>query len=276
MSTDFSDGGNDLFPDLAEDYSDDPLSEMAGAGSDTDSGLGAGFDLDAEFGTVRLGAGTGQIPAWVRAHIPSENLIDALAEQQQSANPTRKTLMLGAAGAAAVVLGVAGLVTVLGGGGDEPADITADAASTTAVSSPEVSAEPEPAPEPEEEFTPWCAPETTEYSLVSNGPGDPRTPVGVILAFQYAYYTDRDAARAASLMNPERSVEQLQAGIGEVPRGTDHCVTVSTTDRPQVFEVKMHLRAPSDDEGRFTQRVVVVPAGEEYRIASVEEVIGGA
>lgn len=275
MSTDFSDGGGDLFPDLAEDYSDDP----ALWSGEADTGAGPepvdGFDLDDDFGAVSLTAGTGHVPAWVQAHVPHENLADALTQRQQAGSPSRKRAVLWAAGAAAaLVLGTLIGVSVLGGDREDTAELAAAASSAAPVT--EASPEPEPAPDPADEFAAWCVPETTEYSLVSNGPGDQRTPVGVILAFQHAYYADRDAPRAASLMDPVRDTGQLQAGIDEVPRGTDHCVTVSTTDRPQVFEVTMHLRTPSDDEGMFTQRVVVVPAGGEYRIASIEAVTEGA
>ncbi|WP_157978714.1 MULTISPECIES: hypothetical protein [Nocardia] len=66
-------------------------------------------------------------------------------------------------------------------------------------------------------------------ATITDGAGDPHTVTGVIAAFDYAYYRQRDAATALGLVSVEAGLvlESLSAGIASIPEGSTHCVAIT-------------------------------------------------
>ncbi|WP_216918059.1 hypothetical protein [Nocardia noduli] len=81
-------------------------------------------------------------------------------------------------------------------------------------------------------------------ATVTDGPGEPHTVTGVIAAFDYAYYRQRDAAAALALVSGEAglALESLADGIASIPNGTTHCVAITpiADTAAQVHLVELH------------------------------------
>ncbi|WP_157184038.1 hypothetical protein [Nocardia takedensis] len=77
-------------------------------------------------------------------------------------------------------------------------------------------------------------------AAVTDGPGETRSGVGVIAAFEYRYYVLRDAAAALAVVAPEAGLVEpvLAEGIASIPAGTRHCVAVTPLDD---FAAEVHL-----------------------------------
>ncbi|WP_040713564.1 hypothetical protein [Nocardia takedensis] len=70
--------------------------------------------------------------------------------------------------------------------------------------------------------------EGLEGTVVTNGPGDPATVVGVFANFQAAYYA-RDVDAALRVLDPAMGIthDSLAAGIAKIPVGTIYCAAVT-------------------------------------------------
>ena len=65
----------------------------------------------------------------------------------------------------------------------------------------------------------------------------------------------------------------LQASIDAAAAlGTEHCLTISPTPTPNVFEVQLLLRTGAGTEGSTKQRITVADAGSGLKIATLEEI----
>ncbi|WP_405492886.1 hypothetical protein [Nocardia sp. NBC_00511] len=74
-----------------------------------------------------------------------------------------------------------------------------------------------------------CPNETRGDTVRGNGPGSTKTGPDVILALQNRYYVDRSGKSVREMFAPDASVpsvEQIQAGIDSIPRGTTYCVQI--------------------------------------------------
>lgn len=204
-------------------------------------------------------------PEWARAHIPRRNLLDSLPAPLPRRRPNRTALLLAGAGVGAAVLFSAAAAAALVGGESAPqAGDHTDATTTTTVPAAAASTAVA-APQP------WCPRSSVGAVHVSDGPGDPATPVGAITAFDYAYYTLRDGVAVAALTSSAKSAEEIQEGIDALPLGTEHCLTITSTDTENVYAVSIALRTPSGEEGQINQRVTLAPGGPGYQIARVEQ-----
>lgn len=78
-----------------------------------------------------------------------------------------------------------------------------------------------------------------------DGAGDTTTGRGVIEAFQYRYYVDRDASSALQLTTPQAglSAQALEQAIGGVAAGVTHCVRITDTTTPNVYRVVVAERS---------------------------------
>ncbi|RVW00633.1 hypothetical protein EGT50_14905 [Rhodococcus xishaensis] len=65
------------------------------------------------------------------------------------------------------------------------------------------------------------------------------------------------------------AVPDIQKWIDDVPLGTEHCVTITSTPDPNVYAVELGLRGAT--EGVILQRITVAPSPEGYKIAKVED-----
>jgi hypothetical protein len=109
--------------------------------------------------------------------------------------------------------------------------------------------------------------------VIGRGAGDPTNGVGLIQAFDYAYYVQRDGAKVASMMVTPNPVSTIQASINEAAAiGTEHCLTITPTANPNVFDVELLLRTDSDSEGSVPQRITLANSGSGLKIATIEEI----
>lgn len=87
-------------------------------------------------------------------------------------------------------------------------------------------------------------------------PGDQNSGVGVIAAWNHAYYVQRNAAAARALATPNSSVvpaDQLQPFIDAVPVGTNYCLRTKELSE-DVYLVDLSELRP-DGAQRITQTV---------------------
>lgn len=170
-------------------------------------------------------------------------------------------IMRGAA--AAVVAVVLGLTATALSSSDEPQAPSVARTSATAGSTAVTTAS---APV-------WCESSSTGGKVVGRGAGDPATGVGLIQAFDYAYYVLRDGAKVASMMANPNPVATIQASINDAAAiGTEHCLTIAPTPNPDVFDVELLLRTESDSEGSVPQRITVANSATGLKIATIEEI----
>ena len=118
----------------------------------------------------------------------------------------------------------------------------------------------------------FCPDRTDGDALTTSGPGSRSSAAGVIAAFDYAYYAQRDGQKVADLMvNPPSTVPVIQAAINSVEAGTRACVTTRPTADPMVFFVDVALQTPTGPNGALRQRITVAQTGSTFKIARVED-----
>lgn len=243
-------------------------------------------------------------PDWVRAHIPREPLVapesarggfrsvvDRMRAQKAPAAAPMPTAEVPPAdptdpvedtssgdgggsswgkfpliglGVAAVSVFAAGAVVAFTGDDSEP-EVPPLPEST-------VSAEAKETSETTAAVPAWCAPVNEPDRIVGNGAGGRDTGPAVIQAFEHAYYVERSATAAASLMVLPRPVAEIQSFIDAVPAGTEHCVTVLPTPDPNRWSVDVLLRIPPvGSEGIHRQWITTTPGEGGLKIATVED-----
>lgn len=122
--------------------------------------------------------------------------------------------------------------------------------------------------------------EATESDTITtgDGQGDQDSIAGVILAFQHAYYVERDAKKMEPLLAKEsniRDLDALQKGIDSVERGTTHCLRI-TSESDKVAFAEVTEAAPDGAETVFEQRVTTTRDSDRVRIVSIASVDEGS
>lgn len=196
---------------------------------------------------------------------PAEPTETPEAELTERAEPApEEPTPRGTTGPIATASALVGLVACIAtgfalGGGFSTVSATDSAAST------EVEAQSAELPIGEPAGT--CAVQQNAGFLRSNGPGDRLSPVGIVAAFEYAYYVDKDSGRAAELTAPEAGIDPARLhdqGIARLPEGTTHClearetrggiVTVELSElRPGAEPIVIHqqIHTSLDDDGIY-------------------------
>ncbi|WP_231498960.1 hypothetical protein [Gordonia alkanivorans] len=140
-----------------------------------------------------------------------------------------------------VIAALVGTVTVaLFAGKREAQPSTAQPAAT------DVASQTPPAREPE----PSCpARVDNESGTIGNGTGDQKSGAGVILAFNHAYYTLRDARAAAAVAVPNALSPrpELQGAIDKVADGSQYCMTI-TESAPNLYRVINTVTPPTSGQ----------------------------
>lgn len=297
-----TDEGFDVDPDITTvlpvyvpDAVVDPVVEYYGAAEDTTAE--ATFEAA---GAAALGGDENDpyagAPDWVRAHIPRGPLTapesyrrgisgriprrpartavqtaELPTEQEPKAlraktvrdpsESSRKPWLVG--GVVAAVLAVVGGAAVVFGGSDDGGEVSAPPLpSASKIAGPTIAEAPS-----------WCSPSSAGGKVVGNGAGDQTSGPGLIQAFDYAYYVQRDAAKVSSMYVTPQPLPPLQASIDAAAvLGTEHCLTISPTPTPNVFDVQLLLRTGAGTEGSTTQRITVANAGSGLKIATLEEI----
>jgi hypothetical protein len=274
-------------------YNDDPFVDDEAAdftpalGDELDAPLPRGY----REGDYAIDAAP--VPRWVSAHVPADKLVmgepnrrfrrrrtatppsrpapDLDAPSQATPPPGQQKRLIPFGWIAAGVLAVASLIgaaVVVTGTGQTPATPVAGA--------------PEPSQAPPASTTaaapttpvaaPWCTTAATADATTTDDAGNRESAIGVIAAFEYAYYVQRSGAAVAALMTSPAPADRIQAVIDRTPAGTEHCVTIAATDIPDVHAVALSLRTPSGSESAIASRITTARTGENYAIANVEEV----
>lgn len=245
-------------------------------------------------------------PLWVRTHVPADPLVrtaptrrfrrarpdrpapgipvdaDSTAEAldpTELADPAGTRSTPGSAAArrrrrGVVAVGVAAVVVVLSGVGAVAAlSSGGDTTSTAAATTPEPSVT---AAAPRSTTTPvaapWCTEQSTPDAVTTSAAGDRSSAAGVIAAFEHAYYVQRSAAAVAALMVSPAPAASIQAAIDRTPAGTEHCVTITPADAPDVSAVALTLRTPSGSESAIASRITTARTDQSYAISSIEEI----
>ena len=114
-------------------------------------------------------------------------------------------------------------------------------------------------------------PELTE----SSGEGDLTSPSGLIVAYEHAFFTGRDAARMVSMSVPSPTVateEQLAASIKNLPVDSPWCVSVVPAAEPDNFDVAVRfVEADGITVTTWNQTMTVTKSdGDAWKIVSVQ------
>lgn len=177
----------------------------------------------------------------------------------------RGAILLGAVAAAAAVIG-AGLVLVLPGT-DQPAPRDPVQALTST---------------PQQSTTGGAAaadgdcPSTVRGNVTTGRDrGDQSSGVGVVKAFDYAYYVRRDAVAARALGTPAArmgSAQQMQPFIDKRIPGTRHCLSI-TDEGKGLYTVELTETAPGGGAPTvFRKRVQTTTADGKSWIVSIEAI----
>ncbi|MDH6291853.1 hypothetical protein [Rhodococcus opacus] len=202
------------------------------------------------------------VPDDVVAPAPQEPKKPKVKPARESATSSKKNpWVLVGSGAAALAV-VAGTVVVLGS--SDGTDVAVPPLpSSVKAAGPSVAAD-----EPS-----WCESSTGGGKIVGRGPGDLTSGPGLIQAFDYAYYVERDGAKVASMMLTPNPVGTIQASIDAASAtGAAHCLTIAATPNPNAFDVQLLLRTDSGSESTIPQRITVADSGAGLKIATLEEI----
>jgi hypothetical protein len=110
-------------------------------------------------------------------------------------------------------------------------------------------------------------------TVVTDRPGDSSTSISAVVAsFEYAYYANRDAARAMTVVAPEAglSLDGLAAGIATIPVGTRHCVAITPIADTAA---DVHLAEVHPDRTRvdYLQVIDVRRTGADVQITNIQQ-----
>lgn len=192
---------------------------------------------------------------------------DMSTQVRDSKRGSRKTLY--ALGGMSVAL-----LTVLGIAIGAVAGTTADSAETAPLS--ESINDLSPVDQPIETPAADCTESSSEAEVVGAGKGSRDSGPGVILAFEHAYYVERDAKKMIALTtkdSPIKNAEALQEGIDSNAKGLSHCVRIAATDEGGVWDVEI-TTSPDDftETTVISQRITTTKEAGTWSIKSVEEI----
>lgn len=190
-----------------------------------------------------------------------------------SASPSQRlrgrAAVIGAVAAVAVLVigGGAIAASALGGGDDDVPMNVAEIAPATTSAATTSQTPTSVAPQS------WCSPSTEAGVVRGSGPGGTGSGPDAILAFDHAYYVERNGAKARALLVSDAQVksataEELQAGIDTVPAGTEHCVEIRATE-PNTFAVTLEQRYLDGSRVSGRQIVKVTDVGGRTLITSI-------
>ncbi|WP_445009100.1 hypothetical protein [Rhodococcus marinonascens] len=124
---------------------------------------------------------------------------------------------------------------------------------------------------PADENAGWCVGARDGATVVGNGPGGTTDGSDAILAFDYAYYVERDGAKAREIAAPDAllgSAEDIQDGIDTLPDGTEHCLEITETETGRYAVTLSELR-PGGLKQRYEQVVTTADVGGRTYITSI-------
>lgn len=118
--------------------------------------------------------------------------------------------------------------------------------------------------------------DSPDGTVAGNGPGSRDTGTDVILAFDHAYYVDRNGTAARGFMSEEitgTTADSLQEAIDELPEDTAHCLKMRPQeDEEGVYLVDLIVFRNNGDELVRTedeQTIYVDEQDDEYSIIGI-------
>lgn len=174
---------------------------------------------------------------------PAAEVGPTIAEPAPYSEPPQKKskrpILIGALGAAAALAVGAVVIAVAGSPGMLGSDGSAEASGPTTIAATAAAVDD------------YCIESTDGNTITSNRPGDQSSGPNVILAFEYAYYVERDGEQAYALAAPGAlavEADDIQDGIDQAPVDTDYCATITET-APDRFTLDLAVRmSPTSDE----------------------------
>jgi hypothetical protein len=171
---------------------------------------------------------------------PAATAAAAPTGQRPRSSRQRNALYPLAVLAAFLIVGTIAVLSLTGGGDEQPADTNPNAIATAPVA---------PSTDPAATSavaSPATCPETnTDTRLVTASPGDIHTPPGVVAAFEHAYFTERDPIAAAEHLAPSmRTTAAAIRGVmdNNFPPGTapvPYCATITPWNDPDTWAVSV-------------------------------------
>lgn len=263
---DSGDGWFDDGPVSGDDSGDSPASEAARpvirrVPTPKESSGDGWFDEPAEPVHMEPELAEDVIPEW-----PDD---DKPARKRRSGSSGKKAVTgVAVLGGLFVLVAGVGWAIVQSFGGDEPAGEALPAAASESLAAPEPAQSAAPA-------APTCEESSNGDVVTGSGTGDTDSVAGVVLAFENAYYNDRDAKKAVDLTSkdsPFRSdgaVTVLQDGIDSVPSGTEHCVRVE--GKGEDATVTITETAPDGEAEEFVQKITTTRDDGKVQIVAISE-----
>ncbi|MGB6244612.1 hypothetical protein [Gordonia sp. (in: high G+C Gram-positive bacteria)] len=114
---------------------------------------------------------------------------------------------------------------------------------------------------------PACLNKSSGNTVTGAGKGDQASGPGVISAFNYAYYVERDANAARAVTVKNTVSPDLQKYIDGTPEGTTHCLTI-TSRGDGLWAVQIALTAPGQQPDLIKQLVQTTEVGGRFWITS--------
>lgn len=171
------------------------------------------------------------------------------------------------AGAVIVVAGAIGLTGLVGGSDDDAVGTDPVAALNSSASTS--------APSGTAGSDADCPSTVTGTLSTGRDAGDQSSGVGVIKAFDHAYYVQRSAAAARALGTPTArlgSAEQMQTYINQLPAKTRHCLSI-TDEGKGLYAVELSEIPPGGGAPTIIrQRVQTTTADGKAWIVSIDPV----
>ncbi|WP_198163510.1 hypothetical protein [Rhodococcus sp. WMMA185] len=172
-------------------------------------------------------------------------------------------------GVAAIAVAGGGAALFLAQSDDEPSPSAVAQSTVAPTTAPPTSNAPS---EPVADESPsWCVEARDGETVVGNGPGGTTNGFDAILAFDHAYYVDRDGAKARAVGAPDAemgSAADIQGGIDTLPVGTEHCLTITETGIGRYAVTLSELR-PNGSMQRYKQVVTTADVGGRTYITSI-------
>ena len=217
------------------------------------------------------------VPAWVQAapSLPPEPPVEQTAGGGGDGDGSSRKTAIAVGVMSVVLVGIVGaLVVFIAGVGGEDEQVQ-PLAETVSEMTPD-QGERETLPEPSIAADPAAACiETTSADLVTgDGRGDRDSGPGVILAFEHAYYVERDAKKMIALTSDDsriRNAEALQEGIDSNPENLTHCVRVAATEDDAVWLVEITQTAEDAGAETITQRITTTEEDGQWSVVKIEE-----
>lgn len=102
-----------------------------------------------------------------------------------------------------------------------------------------------------------------------SGPGNDKSAIGVVAAFKFALFTERDALKAASYTDPNSGITAtaIKNGITDYPAGISYCFAVTHVDGNAIW-VTTSAAYPGRTY-RPGYQIITVSSKAPYRITSV-------